>query len=272
MADERTPVITLTTDFGTQDHFVGTMKGVILGINPNVQLVDITHELPPHDVIGAAFSIRCSYAYFPRWSIHLVVVDPTVGSQRRPILVVGDQHYFIGPDNGVFSLVYEVEPYIRVYHLTETHFFLSEISTTFHGRDIFAPVAAWLAKGVEPAQMGEVIEDFVRIPIPRPIAIEEKTMKGVVLYVDRFGNLITNFTRESLAGLLGEDLSQPCVVQIQNQSIPGLKSAYFEVPQGQPVALIGSTGYLEIGANQASAARILKAGRGTEVIVVREGA
>lgn len=267
MAEEKIPFITLLTDFGNRDYFVASMKGVIADINPKARVVDITHELDPHDIIGAAFTLNAAYRYFPKWTIHVAVVDPTVGSNRRPILVIGDQHYFIGPDNGIFSLVYESEPYLRVYHLMETHFFRTEISTTFHGRDIFAPAAAWLSRNVEPSQMGQTIEDFLKIPLPKPVAKNSHSFKGVVFYVDRFGNLITNFNMDFLKTLLGDDLDRPFRIIIKDKTIEGLKRSYCEVAPGEFVTLIGSTGYLEIGAYQSNASRLLGAGRGTEVLI-----
>ncbi len=268
MAEERPPIITLLTDFGLQDHFVAAMKGVIYSICPHAHVVDMTHLIPPQDIVGAAFTLAAAYPYFPRWTVHVVVVDPGVGSARRPLLVVGDQHYFVGPDNGVFSLVYEREPYLRVYHLTEEHLFRSEVSATFHGRDIFAPVAAWLARGIEPAHMGQLIDDYVHLKFPKPRQKAPNVYQGVVLHIDRFGNLITNFSREFLIDLLGEDLRRPCQVILQQHRISGLQRTFSDVDRGQPVVYLGSAGYLEIAINAGNAARQMNAARGTAVTLI----
>ncbi len=268
MAERRPPVVTLLTDFGLQDYFVAAMKGVIYDICPEACVVDITHLIPPHDVIGAAFTLGAVYHEFPRWTVHVVVVDPGVGTARRPIVVVGDQHYFVGPDNGVFSVVYEREPYIRVYHLTEEHFFRPSPSATFHGRDIFAPVAAWLARGVEPVHMGVPVEDFIRLKFPKPVPKDANVYQGIVLHVDRFGNLVTNFDMAFLASILGEDLRRRCQVILAQTRIPGLRRTFGEVPRGELVAYIGSAGFLEIAIHQGNAAQTLKATRGTEVSIV----
>src|SRR5713226_8361265 len=171
------PIITLTTDYGTDDHLVGTLKGVILKINLDTKIVDINHHVAPFDVLDGALSIGAAYRYFPPRTVHLVVVDPGVGTQRRPILASGDQHYFVAPDNGVLSLVYERVSTLNVRHITADHYFLSPISNTFHGRDIFAPVAAWLAKTGQASSFGEEVSDFARFSLPKPKA-SDNTVKG----------------------------------------------------------------------------------------------
>src|SRR5215469_16324325 len=190
--DLANPIITLTTDYGTNDHLVGVLKGVILKINPEVQIVDITHGVTPFDLLDGAMAIANSYSYFPPRTIHVVIVDPGVGTDRRPILVSGQNQYFIAPDNGVLSGVYEKEQQFMVRHLTAEHYFLQPVSKTFHGRDVFAAVAGWLSKNWQPGSMGEEITDFKRFALPRPKE-SDGLLKGVVLKVDSFGNLITNF-------------------------------------------------------------------------------
>src|SRR6266478_1553097 len=191
------PIITLTTDYGTNDHLVGTLKGVILKINPDVTIVDISHDVTPYDLLDGALTIGSSYPYFPPRTIHVVVVDPGVGTERRPLLVSGQNQYFLAPDNGVLSGVFEKEETFLVRHLTAEHYFLHPVSNTFHGRDVFAAVAGWLSKNWQPGSMGEEITDFKRFALPRPKEADG-LLKGVVLKVDSFGNLITNFREEDL--------------------------------------------------------------------------
>jgi S-adenosylmethionine hydrolase len=189
-----TAIITLTTDFGLNDHFVGAMKGVILEIAPEAQIIDISHAVQPFDILDGALTISQAYSYFPSGTVHMVIVDPGVGTARRPVLMTGDRHMFVAPDNGVLSLIYDREERISVRHVTAEHYFLQPGSNTFHARDIFSPVAAYLAKGVEPDRFGDEITDYVRFGAPRPKPVDEHTLRGVILKVDRFGNLITNIT------------------------------------------------------------------------------
>ncbi len=258
------PIITLTTDYGTRDHLVGTLKGVILKINPDAKIVDINHNVVPYDVLDGALSIGVAYRYFPPRTIHLVVVDPGVGTQRRPLLVSGEQHYFIAPDNGVLSMVYEKEPTISVRHITADHYFLNPISNTFHGRDIFAPVAAWLSKTGQTASFGDEVSDYVRFSLPKPKA-SENTVKGVVLRVDNFGNLVTNLTPESVPQLMvaGRKLR----VLVAGKEIHQLAQTYAQGTPGEPFAILGSSGFLEISVNRGNAARLLEVQRGAEVTV-----
>jgi hypothetical protein len=191
---ERHPIITLTTDFGLNDHFIGAMKGVMLEIAPEAQIIDISHAVQPFDILDGALTVSQAYSYFPSGTVHMVIVDPGVGTARRPVLMTGDRHLFVAPDNGVLSLVYDREERISVRHITAEHYFLQPSSNTFHARDIFSPCAAYLAKGVEPDRFGEEITDYVRFGAPRPKPVDEHTLRGIVLKVDRFGNLITNIT------------------------------------------------------------------------------
>jgi len=266
----RRRMITLTTDFGVADHFVGVMKGVILNINPEVEFVDLSHQVAAYDIFDGAFVIAQSYRYFPPGTIHLVVVDPGVGSNRRPILAATSaRHTFVGPDNGVFSFIYDCEPSCKVRHITVDRYFLKPVSNTFHGRDIFSPVAGWLSKGVEAAKLGELITDYVRLAVPRPRRSPGGMVTGAILKVDHFGNLITNLTPQDVPELLSE--SPPAfTLTINQQTITRLSTSYSIGKPSEPVAILGSSGYLEICANRASAARVLNARRGGAVKLMLE--
>ena len=246
-------VITLMTDFGTNDHFVGVMKGVILNINPKVQIVDITHAVPPQDVHGAAFLINSTYRYFPDGTIHVVVVDPGVGSRRRAIICQTDTAYFVCPDNGILSYILDSNTAHRVVLLDNATYWLSEISNTFHGRDIFAPAAAHLSRGISLSQFGDMVNKVMRVPIQIP-QVTKTAIVGSVIWVDRFGNLITNLTSDMLESF---GMDSGFVVKAGTAEIYRLNRAYAESEEGECLAIIGSSGYLEISVNQRSAARIL---------------
>jgi S-adenosylmethionine hydrolase len=260
------PLITLTTDYGTNDHLVGVLKGVILKIHPEANIVDITHSVAPFDLLDGALTIATAYPYFPPRTIHVIVVDPGVGTERRPLLVSGQNQYFIAPDNGVLSGVYEKETNFLVRHLTSEHYFLQPVSKTFHGRDIFAPVAAWLSKNWQPASMGEEITDFKRFLMPRPKEADG-ALKGVILKIDSFGNLITNFRAEDLSA---ESLQKGEVkLQVGNSAVTRLVSTFASGDPGEAVAYIGSSGYLEVAVNKGNAAKALTVGRGTPVVLTK---
>jgi len=256
------PIITLTTDYGTNDHLVGTLKGVILNINPDVTIVDITHHVAPFDVLDGALAIGSVYRFFPPRTIHLVIVDPGVGTERRPLLVRGETQYFIAPDNGVLSMVYDREAGISAYNLTAEHYFLRPVSRTFHGRDIFASVAGWLSKTFQPASMGDEIMDFKRFSLPKPKA-ENGQVKGVVLRVDAFGNLLTNLTPADFPG----GAANPGAAQllVNDREVNRIVENFSQGAQGEPVAIVGSSGYVEIAVNMGNAARLLGVGRGAAV-------
>lgn len=263
------PIVTLTTDFGLSDHFVGAMKGVMLGINPSLQFVDISHQVTSHDVFDGAMTIGLSYSYFPTGTIHLVIIDPGVGSSRRPIIARGAQQIFVAPDNGILSLVYEREERMEVRHVTADHYFLKPVSQTFHGRDIFAPVAAWLTKGVEISKFGEIVTDYVRFVPPKPRRLEDGQMQGAVIKVDKFGNLITNLGPSDLPGMF--TLSPPRFrITINQQEITRICTSYSMGGSSEVFAIAGSSGFIEICQNCASAAGSLKAARGTEIKVTLE--
>ena len=259
-------IITLITDFGTRDGYVGAMKGVILKINPQVRLVDITHEVSPQDIFEAGFILKNSYRYFPDGSIHLAVVDPGVGSKRRAILVEAGDHFFIGPDNGVFTFIYESERIKKVVELTNKRYFLPHISNTFHGRDIFAPAAAYLSKGIPFEDFGGICNDVVRFDIPEP-ETERGIIKGVVLHVDRFGNLISNIPEVLFGELVGRRMHE---ISIGGEVLGDIKGSYSEVEEEQALALFGSSGYLEISVRGQDAREKLKLNKGSEVKVVYE--
>jgi S-adenosyl-L-methionine hydrolase (adenosine-forming) len=263
-----TATITLTTDFGLNDHFVGVIKGVILEILPWACIVDINHAVQPFDVLDGALTIAQSYSYFPSGTVHMVVVDPGVGSARRPIVLTGDRHLFVAPDNGVLSMVYDREQRISVRNVTAEHYFLPDRSNTFHARDIFAPVAAYLAKGVDPKRLGDEITDYVRFAAPRPKPVDEHTLRGVVLKVDRFGNLITNITPQDVPALFGPAPPAFKIVVGSKGQASRICSSYAEGAPGEVFGILGSMGFLEIAANRGSAFQLLGAGKGSEVNIV----
>lgn len=255
----RPSVITLTTDFGLDDFFVGAMKGVILSINPAARIIDITHTIRPHDVREAAFTLAQAYAEFPPGTIHVAIVDPGVGSARRPIIVLTPMHLFVGPDNGVFSFVYAQEDVRAIIQITAEHYFRKPVSHTFHGRDIFAPVAAWLSAGVAPESFGQPINDPVRFEVPQPELLSATHIRGQVIHIDRFGNLITNLTSQHLSP---QAVSRAVRLVISNQTITRFQSHFAEAVAQEPFAVIGSTGRLEVAVYQDSAERILNASVG----------
>ncbi len=257
------PIVTLTTDFGTSDHLVGCMKGVILSINPAARIIDINHHVTPFDILDGALSIANAYRYFPPRTIHLVIVDPGVGTPRRPLLVSGEKQYFIAPDNGVLSMVFEKES-CTVRHITSGHYFLNPVSPTFHGRDVFAPTAAWLAKAFQTEAFGEEITDYVRFTMPKA-KLTGQTIKGVVLRVDAFGNLMTNLTAEDVPAATVS--SGTIKLTVNGKAIQKFTQTFGSGAPGEPIALFGSAGFLEIAVNRGHAARALGSNRGAEVVL-----
>jgi S-adenosylmethionine hydrolase len=247
-------VITLLTDFGTADYFVGAVKGAILSVNPAAVIVDITHEIPPQDIAAGAFTLLAAYKTFPAGTIHLAVVDPGVGSTRRPIIVSANEQFFVGPDNGLFSYIYDREPAHKTFHVTADRFFRSSVSSTFHGRDIFAPVAAALSNGVAPEEFGPLINDGVRLPqLLEPVVQKDGEVRARIIHIDRFGNCITNITH----GLVDSG-KQPTLL-IKRRLIRTFKTFYADDtgPSNEPFAIWGSAGFLEISMNGQSAAQKL---------------
>jgi S-adenosylmethionine hydrolase len=261
------PIITLTTDYGNNDHLVGTLKGVILKINPDVNIVDITHNVAPYDLLDGALAIGSAYSYFPPRTIHIVVVDPGVGTDRRPLLVSGETQYFVAPDNGVLSLVYDREESLLVRHANVEHYYLQPVSKTFHGRDIFAPIAAWLSKGSQAASMGDEITDYKKFAMPKP-KTADGVVKGVVLRVDSFGNLVTNFRPEDLpASALETGTVQ---FKIGSQTVGKLVDTFAKGNPGEVFAYVGSNGFVEFGINRGNACKALAAGRGVPVVLAAQ--
>ncbi|MFN2530493.1 MAG: S-adenosyl-l-methionine hydroxide adenosyltransferase family protein [Pyrinomonadaceae bacterium] len=262
LAADSLPIITLLTDFGVTDHFVASVKGVILSTNPRSHLVDITHDIPSQDIEAAAFTLLAVYKSFPTGTIHLAVVDPGVGSSRRAIAVRTRDQYFVGPDNGIFSYIYETEPAHTTVHVTNETFFNHPVSTTFHGRDIFGPVAAALSKGVSLDSFGPVVTDEMRLSSFQPQRRTTGALEGRILHIDRFGNCITNVTREALG-----NLSRYAVV-INETRITSLRAFYSdELVNGKLFAVWGSAGFLEICVRNASAAELLNAKCGQAITI-----
>src|SRR5882672_11627654 len=246
------PVIALLSDFGTRDHYAGTMKGVVLGICPDASLVDISHDLPAHDVLAGALELAAAYRYFPSGTIFLVVVDPGVGSARRGIAAEIGDYRFVAPDNGVLTAVLDEHPAKRVIELIERKYARPTVSRTFEGRDRFAPAAAWLAKGIDLAALGRAAGLVQRLDMPRP-ALDEGAIAGEVVRVDRFGNLITNIDRRTFDKLAGGPLD----IRIGPHQVSRVVSTYADASAGEICALFGSSDHLEVAAYGTSAAEAL---------------
>ena len=259
------PVIALLTDFGTRDHYAGTMKGIALGICPDAALVDISHEMPPHDVLAGALELAACYRYFPPGTVFLVVVDPGVGSARRGIAAEAGDYKFVAPDNGALTVAFEETPPRKVVELTERRYARPSVSRTFEGRDRFAPAAAWLAKGIELSGLGRPAGAIHRLEIPRPLTAPDG-LTGEVLRVDRFGNLITNIDRDMFDKLAHDGALE---IRIGSLQVPRVVSTYADAGAAEICALFGSSDHLEIAANGASAAGELGVGRGAAVHIVR---
>ncbi len=264
-------MITLLTDFGLSDYFVPAVKGVILTISPGTEIIDITHDVAAQDVQEAAFTLGACYHNFPAGTIHVAVVDPGVGSSRRAIVAEAGDCFFVGPDNGVFSYVYARESNVRVFHITDDRYFRRPVSPTFHGRDVFAPVAAHIARGARPEEIGKEIEDYVRFEIPRPQLIEPQgVIEGRVIHIDRFGNCVTNFTE---AELKPDQISLSTKIFFGGREIKRF-SAYFAeaaeaIDRDDLFAYPGSGGFWEIALWRSSAAKFVNARCGDEVILER---
>ena len=247
---QRSPgIITLTTDFGESDPYVAMMKGVILSINPDAKIIDISHQIPAGSIQEGGLIIKESYKYFPSGTVHVGVVDPGVGGKRKSIAVLVDNYFFVGPDNGLFSPIIETQVHTNSIHLKEKRYWMNKISSTFHGRDIFAPVAAHLSLGVDPFLMGEKIDNPTTLahPLPRE---NNSDLVGEIIRVDHFGNLITNITREHLSPFLS---SKDLIIKVGSLTLKKISTTYNDVPEGQPLALIGSSDLLEIAVNMGRA-------------------
>ena len=255
-------VVSLLTDFGTADYFVGAVKAAILSVNSHAVIVDITHEIAPQDIAAGAFTLLAVYKTFPAGTVHLAVVDPGVGSSRRPIVVSANEQCFVGPDNGLFTYIYDREPSHQVFHVTEEKYFRPEVGSTFHGRDIFAPVGAALSNGVKPGEFGPRITDAIRLPVSlEPEVLKNGDVRARIIHIDRFGNCVTNITRDlvkSNASLL-----------INRKTIRTFRNFYGEDSAKTPFAIWGSAGFLELSVNGGSAAKILKATRDDDVVLTQ---
>ncbi len=260
----RIPILTLTTDFGLSDHYVGTMKGVILGICPQARIVDISHQVSPFEIAEGAYLVAQAYRYFPRKTVHVVVVDPGVGTSRRPILMEAAGQYFIAPDNGVLSMIYSREKH-KIRLISNDKYFLHPVSRTFHGRDIFSPVGAHVASGVPPSRMGKLIDDYLRPPFQKPRRAGKRTWSGCILKIDRFGNVITNFHTDDFPDLERRNFAM--VIGPHETSV--LARTYSETGPGELFVIVGSSGYLEVSVSQGSAARTIgcEAGALAELLV-----
>ena len=260
------PIVVLLSDFGSRDHYAGVMKGVVIGICPDTTLVDLSHDIPPHDVQTAALELAAAYRYFPVGSVFLVVVDPGVGSGRRGLAADIGDYRFVAPDNGVLTAVFHESPPKRVVDLTERRYARPTVSHTFEGRDRFAPAAAWLARGIQLSALGRSVSDYVMIDLPVP-DVRAESITGQVIRVDRYGNLVTNIDRKSF-----ERLAQAGTIQIQvgTHVVGRLVATYADIGQGEVCALFGSTDHLEVAANAASAAERLALDRGARVVVRRD--
>jgi S-adenosylmethionine hydrolase len=264
---EAPPLITLTTDFGYKDPFAGIMKGVIFSINPAVQIVDITHDIRPQNVLEAAFVIEMSHRSFPRNTIHVVVVDPGVGSVRRALVIATDNHYFVGPDNGVFSRIYKMSESLQVVNVTAEHYFLPRRSSTFHGRDVFAPLAAWLSRGINISKFGDFISDYVTLPMPVPMRPTANILEGEVVYIDRFGNSMTNIDAQKMDDLAGGNTGDKIKIMVKSMEAP-FKRYYSEGEDKKLCSLINSFGYIELFVNGGNASRDFGINVGEKIGVV----
>lgn len=254
--------VALLTDFGTADYFVGAVKGAILSVNPEAVIVDLTHEIPPQDIAAGAFTLLAAYKTFPAGTIYVAVVDPGVGSTRRPIIVSANEQFFVGPDNGLFTYIYDREPGYQVFHVTAEKYFRPNPSSTFHGRDIFAPVAAALSKGVKPRAFGPTISDVVRLPVSlEPEVLKNGKVRARIIHIDRFGNCVTNITRDLVKS------EQSASLIINRKTIRKFRHFYGEESGNSLFAIWGSAGFLEISINGGSAAKVLRAKVGTTVIL-----
>ena len=256
--------ITLTTDFGTKDYFVGAMKGVILSIAPGVQIVDITHEIPPQDIVEAAFVLRNAWPYFPEGTVHVAVIDPGVGGRRRPLALRTRDHFFVGPDNGLFHLVLRDVSVEQTVEISNPSFVGPRVSDTFHGRDIFAPAAAHLSQGVELIELGPEVEPLCAES--DGLRIEPRRIIGQVIHVDRFGNLVTNISRSCFEDFLAGGLFE---VRVGSTTRSELSRSYDAVKPGETLLIFGSADFLEISVNRRSATQVLKVGKGEAVYLTK---
>jgi S-adenosylmethionine hydrolase len=246
-------LVTLLTDFGDTDYFVPSMKGVLLGINPQIRIVDLSHRIPPHGIEQAAFFLKSCYEYYPDGTVHVVVVDPDVGSDRRAILVSTSRYFFLAPDNGVLSNIFKNEASVEVRAIENKQYRLDSAGTTFDGRDLFAPSAAWLTKGQSPGSYGRLISDYVTLP-ESPPKMNNQVLQGCIMYIDHFGNVITNITSTEMETFRSVTKKEWTGLAVGEMTIKGVKRSYGEGSTGLPELIINSNGHLEIFIKQGRAA------------------
>ena len=257
-------IITLLTDFGTEDAYVGVMKGAILSINPSAVIVDVCHYIDPQDVIEAAYIIKSSYRYFPKGTVHMIVVDPGVGGNRSIVAVEFSGHIFLAPDNGVLTLLMDEGEIDTIIRVENTQYFLNSISQTFHGRDILAPIGAHISKGVPIEKLGSHLgmQDLIRLSIPKPYISDKDELIGTIISIDRFGNCISNINENCLNKFVKNGSEKRLEIKIGKTVIKSLSRSYADVGSGCPLAIIGSFGYLEIALNCDNASRQLNVEKG----------
>jgi S-adenosylmethionine hydrolase len=263
-------IVTLLTDFGTADYFVGAMKGAVLTVNPRATLVDITHEIPAHDIQAGAFTLLAAHEAFPAGTVHVAVVDPGVGSERRALVAECGGQLFVAPDNGLLSYVCERAGAARFFHATNPKYFRESVSSTFHGRDVFAPLAATLSLSTSPRELGAEITDPVRLPALAPRVLDDGSLEASIIHIDRFGNCVTNITRRDLDD---EQIARGATLELNGRTIRSCRRFFTDTDADADNAsglfmIHGSAGFLEIAAFQTSAARLLDARRGQTVLVV----
>ncbi|MCM8791705.1 MAG: SAM-dependent chlorinase/fluorinase [Candidatus Omnitrophica bacterium] len=254
-------IISFLSDFGLKDNFVGLVKAIILKINPSVQIVDISHQISPHDIIEAAFILKSSFGFFPKGTIHLAVVDPTVGSRRKALIVKTNNFYFVAPDNGLLSLVLKEERVIKIVEITNSDYFLKPVSSTFHSRDIFAPIVGYLSRGEKLENFGREISNYNILNFPSPI-FKKNILEGEIVYIDWFGNLVTNIDEKTFKSFIRKKSFK---VQAGNFMIDKLSFSYTEGDSSCPICLIDSFGYLEISMREKNASKILRLDRGDKI-------
>ena len=256
-------VITFTTDFGIRDVYASVMKGIILKINPKAQLIDITHDIPKHDILNASFMLANAYKYFPQGTIHVAVVDPGVGSGRKNIAIITENYFFIGPDNGIFNVVLSKEKILEIREINNQPFLMDKISNTFHGRDVFAPCAGYLSKGESFSNVGPLMKHIKYIEYPKH-TIKGNTLLGEIVSIDSFGNLITNIPEEVLKKFTGNKKFE---IYFASERFSNIENHYYDVPVGKPLVLFGSSSYLEISMNGGNASLYFMTPKGSTISV-----
>jgi S-adenosylmethionine hydrolase len=254
------PIITLLTDFGLRDDFVAAIKGILLTVNPNVKLVDISNLVPPQDIFTAAFTLGKAWSYFPYGTVHLAIVDSGVGAACKGLAVDAGGHFFVSPDNGILTYVFEEHSGFEAYEITAEHYYRRPVSSNCHGRDIYAPIAAWISKGVPLHQIGNELRDPFRLQLPAVQKVKDTLMQGQILAVDRFGNLITN--------LKPTDVPRAYKILAGHREITSIHKTYQEGAPGEIFVVPGTTGYLEIAVKDGSAASVFKIKAGSPIGVV----